>query len=57
MYRVAEEQGGAFKIDPRNMLFILQERHFGSPPEYHLQLIEHPSGWWDEVMMAVRQAL
>jgi hypothetical protein len=48
MYRIAKEQGGAFKIDPKHMLFVLQERHFGSPVEYyHLQIVEHPSGWWD----------
>jgi len=46
MYRIAEQRGGAFKIDPERMIFVMQRKDFDGP--YHLQLIEHPSGWWDE---------
>jgi len=40
-----------------HMLFVLQEKHFDTPPEYDLHWIEHPSGWRNEIWPAIHQAL
>ena len=31
LYRIAEERGGAFKIDPQYLDFVLQRQHFRRP--------------------------
>ena len=56
-YRIEEERDGAFKIDPMNMLFVLQVKHFDTLPEYHLQLIQDPHTWYNSVVTAIHVAL
>src|SRR5215831_16940530 len=39
IYRVEEtEPGEPFFLDPRRLLFVLSEKHFEQPKEWHLQL-------------------
>jgi hypothetical protein len=57
-YRVAETAPGEpFKLDPEDTLFILRERGFYAPPDWHLGLIENPHAWFNEVMAAINLAL
>jgi len=41
-----------FTLDPARVLFVLHETHFASPPDWHLQLIEDPRGWFNEMRAA-----
>jgi hypothetical protein len=57
-YRCDEvEPGGVFKLDPASVLFVLHEQGFYSPPDWHLELIEDPRGWFNETVAAIHLAL
>jgi hypothetical protein len=42
-------EGKKFKIDPQRLLYSLQWKHSGSPPDFHLQLVKEPALWFDFV--------
>jgi hypothetical protein len=42
-------EGKKFKIDPQRLLYSLQWKHNGSPPDFHLQLVRDPQLWFDFV--------
>jgi hypothetical protein len=57
-YRVDEaEPGEWFKLDPARALFLLHARGFYSPADWHLELIEDPRNWLNEMMAAIDAAL
>jgi hypothetical protein len=53
-YRIAEaEPGEPFKLDAGGVLFMLREQGFYSPPDWHLELIEDPRGWFNATMAPI----
>jgi hypothetical protein len=38
-------------------LFVLHEKHFGRPPDYHIQCIHDPCAWYNWVMVEILLAL
>jgi len=55
LYRIAEEAAGLSRSIRSTCFSCCKGNTFDGP--FHLQLIEHPGGWWDEVMGAIHEAL
>jgi hypothetical protein len=46
-------EGKKFKIDPQRLLYSLQWKHDGTPPDLHLQLVRDPQQWFDMVSLTL----
>jgi len=46
-----------FKMDPRELLFVLVEQHYASPPDWRLQLVQNPSAWFTPLLAEIDAAL
>lgn len=49
--------GRKWKVDPQCLLYSLQWRHTGTPPDQHLQLVQEPQLWFDRVASSLLGAL
>jgi hypothetical protein len=47
------EHGERFKLSPERCAFLLTER----PQGWHVDVRQHPDGWWYDVMDAVHHSL
>jgi hypothetical protein len=57
-YRVDPgEPSDAGTLGAGRVLFILQAKHFASPPDYHLHCICDPRAWFNTVMVEIHLAL
>jgi hypothetical protein len=58
MYRTAElTPGEPFKLGPDAALFILHEKGFYRPPDWHLIVLEDPRRWYNATMLTLWAAL
>jgi hypothetical protein len=57
--RLSDVGAGAkkFKVDPQRLLYSLQWKHNGTPPDFHLQLATEPALWFEFVATLLLGAL
>jgi hypothetical protein len=42
---------------PHSVLFVLHEKHFAHPPDYHIECVHDPRAWYNSVMVEIHTAL
>ncbi|MCL2429827.1 MAG: hypothetical protein FWD12_11395 [Alphaproteobacteria bacterium] len=52
-FRAEAEAGEMGTLDAGRLPFVLQERGFYNPPDWHLQLVADPGEWFEEVVLAI----